>query len=63
MRDGELLRRATEGDARAFSQLYEQYEPIVAGYLVRRADRELAADLTAETFAAAPLESAAAAGK
>jgi RNA polymerase sigma-70 factor (ECF subfamily) len=54
--DGELLRRATAGDRDAFSVLYVRYETIVAGYLVRRTrDPELAADLTAETFAAAIL--------
>jgi RNA polymerase sigma factor (sigma-70 family) len=52
--DGELLRRAATGDRDAFSVLYVRYEAIVAGYLVRRTrDPELAADLTAETFAAA----------
>jgi RNA polymerase sigma-70 factor (ECF subfamily) len=52
--DGELLRRAAAGDRDAFSTLYVRYETIVAGFLVRRArDPELAADLTAETFAAA----------
>ena len=53
MSDGQLLRQAGRGDTEAFSRLYERYEPIVAGFLVRRTDRELAADLTAETFAAA----------
>jgi RNA polymerase sigma-70 factor (ECF subfamily) len=52
--DGELLRRAARGDADAFSVLYRRHETIVAGYLMRRArDPELAADLAAETFAAA----------
>jgi DNA-directed RNA polymerase specialized sigma24 family protein len=52
--DGELLRRAGAGDCDAFSVLYVRYETVVAGYLVRRSrDPELAADLTAETFAAA----------
>jgi RNA polymerase sigma factor (sigma-70 family) len=52
--DGELLRRAAGGDADAFSVLYRRHETIVAGYLARRARHpELAADLTAETFAAA----------
>ncbi len=52
--DGELLRRAAAGDAEAFSIVYDRYEAIVAGFLVRGArDAELAADLTAETFAAA----------
>jgi RNA polymerase sigma factor (sigma-70 family) len=54
--DGELLRRAADRDRDAFSTLYVRYEAIVAGYLVRRTrDPELAADLTAETFAAAIL--------
>jgi RNA polymerase sigma factor (sigma-70 family) len=54
--DGELLRRAAGRDRDAFSVLYLRYEAIVAGYLVRRTgDPELAADLTAETFAAAIL--------
>jgi RNA polymerase sigma-70 factor (ECF subfamily) len=54
--DGELLRRAAAGDRDAFSVVYERYEAIVAGFLVRRTrDPELAADLTAETFAAAVL--------
>lgn len=54
--DGVLLRRTAAGDREAFSVLYERHETIVAGYLVRRTrDRELAADLTAETFAAAIL--------
>jgi RNA polymerase sigma-70 factor (ECF subfamily) len=52
--DGELLRKAKRRDGRAFSDLYVRYEPIIAGYLMRRGgDAELAADLTAETFAAA----------
>jgi RNA polymerase sigma factor (sigma-70 family) len=52
--DGDLLRRAAAGDRDAFSVLYTRYEPIIAAYLARRSgDPELAADLTAETFAAA----------
>src|SRR5213078_3728356 len=52
--DGELLRRAGDGDANAFSALYVRYEAVIAGFLVRRTrNPELAADLTAETFAAA----------
>ncbi len=52
--DGELLRRVVERDRDAFSELYVRHEAIVAGFLVRRTrDPELAADLTAETFAAA----------
>lgn len=54
--DGEVLRRVAAGERDAFSLLYVRYEPIVAGFLVRRTrDPELAADLTAETFAAAIL--------
>jgi RNA polymerase sigma-70 factor (ECF subfamily) len=54
--DGQLLRAAAAGDRDAFSELYERYETIVAGFLVRRdRDPQLAADLTAETFAAAIL--------
>jgi hypothetical protein len=54
--DGELLRLVAGGDRAAFSTLYVRHETIVAGYLVRRTrDPELAADLTAETFAAAIL--------
>jgi RNA polymerase sigma factor (sigma-70 family) len=57
--DGALLRRAAAGDRDAFSTLYARYEAIVAGFLVRRTrDPELAADLTAETFAAAVLGAA-----
>lgn len=51
---GELLRRAAAGDGDAFSLIYRRHETIVAGFLVRRTrDPEIAADLTAETFAAA----------
>jgi RNA polymerase sigma factor (sigma-70 family) len=52
--DGELLRRAAAGDGDAFSLLYRRYETILIAFLVRRTrDPELAADLVAETFAAA----------
>lgn len=52
--DGELLRRTARADREAFSQLYARHEAVVAAYLVRRVrDPEVAADLTAETFAAA----------
>jgi len=54
--DGELLRRVAGGERDAFSLLYVRYETIIAGYLARRtSDPHLAADLTAETFAAAIL--------
>ena len=49
--DGELLRAADEEAFRAF---YLRHERTVVAYLARRTgDAELAADLTAETFAAA----------
>jgi RNA polymerase sigma factor (sigma-70 family) len=52
--DGELLRRAARRDRDAFSEFYVRHEAIGAGFLARRArNPELAADLTAETFAAA----------
>ena len=51
--DAELLRRAAR-DADAFAVFYRRYERLVAGWLVRRCGRaDLAADLTAEVFAAA----------
>jgi RNA polymerase sigma-70 factor (ECF subfamily) len=54
--DGDLLRRAARRDSEAFSVLYLRYETVLVGYLVRKTrDPELAADLTAETFAAAVL--------
>jgi RNA polymerase sigma-70 factor, ECF subfamily len=52
-RDDELLRRSAR-DPAAFGAFYERHERLVLGYFVRRTrDAELAADLTAETFAAA----------
>lgn len=51
--DAELL-AAARRSRRAFALFYDRYERAVAGYLMRRtADPELAADLTAEVFAAA----------
>jgi RNA polymerase sigma-70 factor (ECF subfamily) len=51
--DDELLARARREPA-AFGTFYERYERLVLGYFMRRTrDPELAADLTAETFAAA----------
>ena len=53
--DYELL-RACHGDPDAFTAFYRRYERLVAGWLVRRTGRpDLAADLTAEVFAAAYL--------
>ena len=51
--DAQLLASATS-DPDAFTVFYERYEAAVLGYLLRRTrDPELAADLTAEVFAAA----------
>jgi RNA polymerase sigma factor (sigma-70 family) len=53
--DYELLRLATSSDA-AFAVFYRRYEKLVVGWLVRRCERaDLAAELTAEVFAAAYL--------
>jgi RNA polymerase sigma-70 factor (ECF subfamily) len=52
MEDEELIAAAARGDAEAFSALYAAYERPVAGWFVRATGSgELAADLTAETFA------------
>lgn len=51
--DAALLRSATT-NAEAFEALYQRYEAIVLTFVVRRVrDPQLAADLTAETFATA----------
>lgn len=51
--DGELLVAAAGGDDRAFAEFYGRWLPLVTGYHLRRTrSRELAFDLTAETFAA-----------
>ena len=51
--DDDLLRRAPS-DAASFGTFYERHERKVLAYFARRTgDAELAADLTAETFAAA----------
>src|ERR1700722_10245260 len=51
--DGDLLRAAASGDDRAFAEFYRRWLPLVTGYHLRRTrSRELAFDLTAETFAA-----------
>jgi RNA polymerase sigma-70 factor (ECF subfamily) len=50
--DAELL-AATASDPQAFAAFYDRYEAALAGYFVARVrDAEIAADLTAETFAA-----------
>ncbi len=51
--DGELL-AATRSRPKAFAASYDRYETSVVGYFTRRTgDPEVAADLTAEVFAAA----------
>ena len=51
--DAELL-AASAKDPDSFARFYDRYEAAVAGYFMRRTrDPELAADLTAEVFAAA----------
>lgn len=51
--DRELLRSAANGDDRAFAEFYRRWLPLVTAYHLRRTrSRELAFDLTAETFAA-----------
>jgi RNA polymerase sigma factor (sigma-70 family) len=51
--DAVLLGAAARGDQAAFAVFYRRWLPQVVGYHLRRTrDRELAFDLTAETFAA-----------
>jgi RNA polymerase sigma factor (sigma-70 family) len=51
--DGELL-AASRSNPDAFAEFYDRYEGSVVGYFARRTgDPEVAADLTAEVFAAA----------
>lgn len=50
--DAALIARIAQGDDRAFELLYERYQPAIVGFHLRRTrSRELAFDLTAETFA------------
>jgi RNA polymerase sigma factor (sigma-70 family) len=50
--DKKLLARAARGDEHAFAALYARYERPLAAFFVRSIGRaDLAADLTAETFA------------
>jgi RNA polymerase sigma factor (sigma-70 family) len=52
--DQNLLMECRDGDPEAFGQFYIRYRELIIGYLMRRVrDPELAADLMAETFAAA----------
>lgn len=49
-----LVRAVADGDAAAFGVLYRGHLPVVLRWCLRQtSDRELAADLTAEVFAAA----------
>jgi RNA polymerase sigma factor (sigma-70 family) len=51
--DGDLLSATVVGDGGAFAVFYHRHLSAVVGYLVRETrDRELAADLSAEVFAA-----------
>ena len=52
--DQTLLRAIAQGDEGAFSELYGRHLPVIVGWLYRQTgDREAAADLSAEVFAAA----------
>lgn len=51
--DGEVLAAVAAGDGRAFAAFYRRHLPGVIGFLLRETgDREVAADLAAEVFAA-----------
>jgi RNA polymerase sigma-70 factor, ECF subfamily len=50
--DAELLAAIARCDDRAFSAFYRRHLGMVVGWCARRTDPELAADLTAEVFAA-----------
>ncbi|HEX3617460.1 MAG TPA: RNA polymerase sigma factor [Solirubrobacteraceae bacterium] len=52
--DAELVARVARGDRGAFEQIYDRYLPLVLRWSLRETgNRELAADLAAEAFAAA----------
>ena len=56
--DADLLARGRCGDAEAFAVFYRRHERLVLAWLIKQArDPSIAADLTAETFAAAYLAS------
>ncbi|ADB51832.1 RNA polymerase, sigma-24 subunit, ECF subfamily [Conexibacter woesei DSM 14684] len=56
LHDDALLAAAAGGDADAFAAFYRRHLAVVVGYMVRRTGNpEVAADLAAETFAAALL--------
>lgn len=51
--DGELLAAVVAGEGSAFETFYRRHLPAVVGFLLRETgDREVAADLSAEVFAA-----------
>jgi RNA polymerase sigma-70 factor (ECF subfamily) len=52
--DAELVRAIAGGDEAAFAELYRRHLPMIVGWVYRQTgDREVAADLAAEVFAAA----------
>jgi RNA polymerase sigma-70 factor (ECF subfamily) len=53
--DGELLRATRDGEPEAFGELFARHRALVLAYLTRRSTAAEAADLLAETFAAALL--------
>ncbi len=56
--DAELVARVARGDRAAFGELYDRYLPLVLRWSLRETrNREIAADLAAETFAAALIAS------
>jgi RNA polymerase sigma-70 factor (ECF subfamily) len=57
--DATLVARIAHGDEAAFTAIYDRYLPLVLRWSLRETrNREVAADLAAETFAAALLASA-----
>lgn len=48
--DGQLVRAALDGDANAFTHLYERYGGIVHGLLLARVGRDQAEDLVQDVF-------------
>jgi RNA polymerase sigma-70 factor (ECF subfamily) len=51
--DEQLLSATRDGDAEAFGEFFVRHRGLVIAFLLRRCDREPAADLLAETFASA----------
>jgi RNA polymerase sigma factor (sigma-70 family) len=61
--DAGLLRQIADGDERAFASFYREHLDAVVAFFARRVgDRELALDLTAETFAAVVISAGSYAG-